>query len=594
AMGGEFAVNTSTTEDQVYPEVAMDADGDFVVAWASAHRLLTDGYDVYFRRYSRDGAAQGGEVRANSTVANWQHQPSVAMDAGGNFVVTWSSMGQEATIGSEGSNQPVNDYGIFARMYNFNGTEYTDPVTKAPYGEFQVNAVTLGNQTNPVVTRDADGDFSVAWVGPDYQGKGIFSRTIHLNRAGTTVQPPANQTELRLVGTGAADTFEFIAGMSPSSWIVKVNGVTKSVGAQVNAIYFDGLGGQDTILVTGTNADEEVQLDVGLLKFIHPNFRLEASNFEIVTIDGRGGKDTSILTDSPNDDRFKADPITAVLSGPGFVHTLTNFEGNFAYARNGGKDLAELYDSNGNDVFVATPTYAIMRAEDNSYINRAKFFYSAHGYSKGDGYDTAKFEDTPGRDRLKIEGHEVRLFNDQGYFVRSKFFDNVTVNAKNGGNDWIEMYDTSGDDYAVVVPRRVDFTAAKGLGSNVVARGFEDVYARSRNGTNDFDTIEIHGTVLNDNLLMIGGQAWVTGHMKVNATNWNHVKAYGGGGNDVAEIHDAVIEQATGELTAVRAPKARMAWLYEFEQLLRRDDPKKPDADVQATDLVFSALWGQQ
>ena len=594
AMGGEFAVNTSTTEDQVYPEVAMDADGDFVVAWASAHRLLTDGYDVYFRRYSRDGAAQGGEVRANSTVANWQHQPSVAMDAGGNFVVTWSSMGQEATIGSEGSNQPVNDYGIFARMYNFNGTEYTDPVTKAPYGEFQVNAVTLGNQTNPVVTRDADGDFSVAWVGPDYQGKGIFSRTMHLNRAGTTVQPPANQTELRLVGTGAADTFEFIAGMSPSSWIVKVNGVTKSVGAQVNAIYFDGLGGQDTILVTGTNADEEVQLDVGLLKFIHPNFRLEASNFEIVTIDGRGGKDTSILTDSPNDDRFKADPITAVLSGPGFVHTLTNFEGNFAYARNGGKDLAELYDSNGNDVFVATPTYAIMRAEDNSYINRAKFFYSAHGYSKGDGYDTAKFEDTPGRDRLKIQGHEVRLFNDQGYFVRSKFFDNVTVNAKNGGNDWIEMYDTSGDDYAVVIPRRVDFTAAAGLGSNVVARGFEDVYARSRNGTNDFDTIEIHGTTLDDNLLMIGGQAWVTGHMKVNATNWNHVKAYGGGGNDIAEIHDAVIEQATGELTAVRSPKTRMAWLYEFEQIQRRDDPNKPDANLQATDLVFSALWGQQ
>jgi len=170
----------------------------------------------------------------------------------------------------------------------------------------------------------------------------------------------------------------------------------------------------------------------------------------------------------------------------------------------------------------------------------------------------------------------------------------VTINAKNGGNDWIEMYDTAGDDYAVVVPRRVDFTAAAGLGSNVVARGFEDVYARSRNGTDDFDTIEIHGTALNDNLLMIGGQAWVSGHMKVNATNWNHVKAYGGGGNDVAEIHDAVIEQATGELTAVRAPKTRMAWLYEFEQIQRRDDPKKPDADVQATDLVFSALWGQQ
>src|SRR5262245_39773576 len=32
-VGPEFRVNTTTANDQRYPTVAMDADGDFVVSW---------------------------------------------------------------------------------------------------------------------------------------------------------------------------------------------------------------------------------------------------------------------------------------------------------------------------------------------------------------------------------------------------------------------------------------------------------------------------------------------------------------------------------------------------------------------------------
>ena len=64
-QGGEFRVNTTTAGDQDVAAVAMDADGDFVVAWQS------DGQDgsgcgVYAQRYSAAGVAQGGEFRVNT------------------------------------------------------------------------------------------------------------------------------------------------------------------------------------------------------------------------------------------------------------------------------------------------------------------------------------------------------------------------------------------------------------------------------------------------------------------------------------------------------------------------------------------------
>ncbi|MEM8602058.1 MAG: hypothetical protein AAGF99_19235, partial [Bacteroidota bacterium] len=59
ASGDEFPVNTFTTRDQGEPSVAMDADGDFVIAWSSyAQDDPSDNYatGVYARRYNADGS----------------------------------------------------------------------------------------------------------------------------------------------------------------------------------------------------------------------------------------------------------------------------------------------------------------------------------------------------------------------------------------------------------------------------------------------------------------------------------------------------------------------------------------------------------
>ena len=157
-VGKEFRVNTFTTDDQSQPSVAMDAKGDFVVAWSSTNQ---DGnpYGIYAQRYDSKGFSQGKEFHVNTFTAGGQRLPSVAMDQAGDFVVAWTSFGQDG----DGS-------GIFAQRYDAAGTKQGK--------EFGVNSYTPGSQSLPRLAMDASGDFTVAWnsYGEDGSGYGVFAQ----------------------------------------------------------------------------------------------------------------------------------------------------------------------------------------------------------------------------------------------------------------------------------------------------------------------------------------------------------------------------------------------------------------------------------
>ncbi|MHB1033894.1 MAG: trypsin-like serine protease [Pirellulales bacterium] len=179
-QGGEFRVNTATGERQRDPAVAMDSDGDFVVTWTSFGQDGS-GYGIYAQRFNAAGGAAGGEFRVNTTTANWQRQPDVGMDAAGNFYIAWTAYGQDGDLD-----------GIFARLYKADGSDFVGGVITTPLGEFQVNATTLGNQVAPAIALDADGDFVVAWTGPDLAGLGVYSRGMWVNsNAGNPAPAPA-------------------------------------------------------------------------------------------------------------------------------------------------------------------------------------------------------------------------------------------------------------------------------------------------------------------------------------------------------------------------------------------------------------------
>jgi hypothetical protein len=148
AQGAEFLINTYSG-DEVAPSVAMDSAGDFVVVWAGDGSQDTAG--VYARVYDQFGKAEGDQFLVNQSVTSLQNEPSVAMDTKGDFVVTWTSYGQNG-----------NYDGIYARLFNLQG--------EVQGGEFMVNTTVRSRQDHSEVAMDQNGDFTVIWEGYGQSG----------------------------------------------------------------------------------------------------------------------------------------------------------------------------------------------------------------------------------------------------------------------------------------------------------------------------------------------------------------------------------------------------------------------------------------
>lgn len=150
SIGAEFKVNDTIAANQnffadVPKSIAIDRDGDFVVTWTSQNQDGS-GEAVIVKRYDRNGVPLGvvPEIRANVYTTSNQRFSSVAVDADGDFVVTWSSLGQDGS-----------GYGIYARRFDKGGNAISP--------EFRVNQLTTGNQTRSSVAMDSVGNFVVVW-----------------------------------------------------------------------------------------------------------------------------------------------------------------------------------------------------------------------------------------------------------------------------------------------------------------------------------------------------------------------------------------------------------------------------------------------
>ncbi|MCU0431637.1 MAG: T9SS type A sorting domain-containing protein [Cytophagaceae bacterium] len=166
AQGSEFRVNTITVGQQRNPAIAMDLDGDFVIAWQSQGD--GSGYGVYAQRYNASGVAQGSEFRVNTYTTNGQFYPSIAMDSDGDFVIAWSSQGQDGSLN-----------GVYAQRFNASG--------EAQGLEFRVNGYTTNSQEFPSIAMDSDGDFVIAWSSRDQDGSGVGIYAQRYNASGAAL-----------------------------------------------------------------------------------------------------------------------------------------------------------------------------------------------------------------------------------------------------------------------------------------------------------------------------------------------------------------------------------------------------------------------
>ncbi len=159
AQTGEILVNQATNDDQYEPAVAMDALGNATITWTSLNQDGSAG-GIYARCFDTNGTAKGNEFRVNSTTAGSQTSPSIASDTYGNFLITWTSSGQEGS-----------GLGVYGQRYSLLGTTLGT--------EFLVNTTTTGDQTSSsVVMSRLTSEFVVTWQSSaqDGSGQGIYAQ----------------------------------------------------------------------------------------------------------------------------------------------------------------------------------------------------------------------------------------------------------------------------------------------------------------------------------------------------------------------------------------------------------------------------------
>jgi hypothetical protein len=157
-LGGEFRVNSHTTDNQLYPQVTVSANGAFVVVWTHRNE---DGGTIFGQRYDASGMPQGGEFHVSSYSTSYEFVPSIAAGANGEFVVVWTRYGPGPSRSD-----------VLGQRYDASGV--------AVGGEFQVNTYTTHYQYSLGlgVASAANGRFIVTWQSDfqDGSGDGVFAQ----------------------------------------------------------------------------------------------------------------------------------------------------------------------------------------------------------------------------------------------------------------------------------------------------------------------------------------------------------------------------------------------------------------------------------
>ncbi|MFG6439490.1 PKD domain-containing protein, partial [Roseateles sp. LKC17W] len=168
ALYGEQAVDSVRAADQRHPDVAVLADGSYVVVWQGYNQHEAN-WDIYSQRMSASGEPIGPEItRINTARGSTQEMPRVTGLSDGNYVVIWDDVGASA----DGSGD-----GVIGQIYTASGT---------PVGSnFTANTFTSGTQRYSDAVSWAGGGsvaagFGVVWASSGNAGGSSYD--IYLQR----------------------------------------------------------------------------------------------------------------------------------------------------------------------------------------------------------------------------------------------------------------------------------------------------------------------------------------------------------------------------------------------------------------------------
>ena len=348
-------------------------------------------------------------------------------------------------------------------------------------------------------------------------------------------------------------------------------------------VTFDGGIGDDLATVNGTSGNETIKLLPGEGTISGASLTVNVANGESVCVHGGGGIDVAYLHGNPRaNDSYRADPGTATLSGNGYSSEVSGCRYVHAYGDVGNNDVAFLHDDpNQSDTFQAWPDMA--RLYGSNYYNRVKSFRWVHAYGTEGNQDVALLHDDPSQsDTFQAWPDMARLYGSD-YYNRVKSFRWVHAWGTPGSNDVALLYDSANNDVFQAWP---GMARLYGPGFYNRVKAFDWGHGKSTAGS--VDVARLYGSQADDTLTATSRFTSLRGDGFFNrAVAFEQVEAYGSGGNDVAELHDAVLENGLAELVDSDA----LLWLSEFEQIRQRDSQTGGDSTLDAIDQFFTAYW---
>ncbi len=353
-------------------------------------------------------------------------------------------------------------------------------------------------------------------------------------------------------GTNGDDAIVFNAGASP---LLTINGVSYGFAAgSASQFIVDAGAGQDSVDFFGSAAAERASQYTGSLAVTASSYSFTAAGVEFQRLHGdagdvaylydsvgndvytassdrvemtgagfsnsaygfgqtyayatAGGRDRADLYDTAGDDSYRAYADRVVMCGAGYSNFAARFEETFGRATQG-RDTATMYDSTGDDVFTARPTYAVMRANDLSYSNRASGFDQVFATSLNGGQDRAELYDGATNDRVVAgPGYMLMRSTTGEFYNQAAGFASVRAYATAGGADYATLYDSSGDDVFTGRPDSSTMRNVAGTYCNFVS-GFDQVYAYATAG--GVDRAELYDSAGDDLYRSYADRAYLSG-----------------------------------------------------------------------------------
>jgi hypothetical protein len=188
---------------------------------------------------------------------------------------------------------------------------------------------------------------------------------------------------------------------------VKVNGIEKTVAANLKDLQIDGLGGNDQMIFTTAKGNTTVVLNAGENR-VSVNTDGGSLTFSALNIESAelniGGTNNSVNIFAAGNDTLELNPENFKLTGDGFNSVGYGFSNMTATGKT--NSLLLLYDSIGDDSLTLSSGKAVMKGEN--YSNTATGFNRITAYSSF-GNDKAVLNGTAGNDSLYVSPYGVSL-----------------------------------------------------------------------------------------------------------------------------------------------------------------------------------------